>query len=81
MRLIRCDKQQLGADRQPPHSAEADSNLSCETIYGPVGEERMLRGNAFWLTMVKAIARFTQGELKDTPVNLKRKENSLLTQP
>ena len=35
----------------------------------------MLRGNAFRLTMVKAIAWLTQGELKDTPVNLKRKEN------
>ena len=46
-----------------------------------LGKREILKGNAFWLTVVKAIAWVTQGELKDIPVNLKRKENSRLTQP
>ena len=41
-----------------------------------LGKREILKGNAFWLTVVKAIAWVTQGELKDIPVNLKRKENS-----
>lgn len=45
-----------------------------------LGKREMLRENAPCLTVAEAIAWLTPGELKDTPANLKRKENPLLTQ-
>lgn len=59
----------------------AGGDCACKTVDGPAGERGTLRGNAFRLTTVKATAWLPQGELKDMPVNLKRRENSRLTQP
>lgn len=58
---------------------DAGSNLSCETISGPVEEDRGW-GNASWLATVNAAAWFMQ-RLKDPPVHFERKENSRLTRP
>ena len=45
----------------------AGGDCACKTVDGPAGERGTLRGT------VKATAWLPQGELKDTPVNLKKK--------
>jgi hypothetical protein len=47
----------------------------------PSWDERNAWENDFPMTMVKAIAWLAQGDLKGSPVNLERKESSLITEP
>lgn len=52
-----------------PVSQEQVVILVVRQFMSQLGKRVTLKGNTFWLTMVKAIAWFTQGELEDTPVN------------